>query len=161
MNRIIFFLAVAAQLAQMQNAWSQTSADKRQRYASVGDFPLENGQKIVDCKIGYRTFGKLNATRSNTLIYLTPGGTTTYMMELFGAATEVDTSKFYLILIDALGNGVSSSPSNSISQPKTSFPQFGIRDMVNTQYKMLTENLNIHHLAAIVGGSVGGLQALQ
>jgi homoserine O-acetyltransferase/O-succinyltransferase len=73
----------------------------------------------------------------------------------------VDTTRFYLILIDALGNGVSSSPSNSISQPKTSFPPFSIKDMVNTQHKMLVENLNIHHLAAVVGGSMGGCQALQ
>jgi homoserine O-acetyltransferase len=64
-------------------------------------------------------------------------------------------------LIDALGNGVSSSPSNSINQPKTLFPQFSIKDMANTQYKMLTENLNLHHLAAVVGGSMGGCQALQ
>lgn len=161
MNRTILFLTLILQLVTKQNAYSQATTGKGQQYASLGDFPLENGQHIVDCKIGYRTFGKLNATRSNTEIYPTAGGSTTFMMELFGAVTEVDTTRFYLILIDALGNGVSSSPSNSISQPKTLFPQFSIRDMVNTQYKMLTEDLNIHHLAAIVGGSMGGLQALQ
>src|SRR5258708_35502252 len=83
------------------------------------------------------------------------------MEKYFGVGQDVETTKFYLILIDALGNGVSSSPSNSISQSKILFPQFSIRDMVNTQYKMLTEKLNIHHLAAIVGGSMGALQALQ
>ncbi|HXB92461.1 MAG TPA: alpha/beta fold hydrolase, partial [Puia sp.] len=122
----------------------------------------ENGQHIVDCKIGYRSFGKLNPTQSNAVIYPTGGGSTTSMMELFfGMGMDVDTTRFYLILIDALGNGVSSSPSNSISQPKTLFPPFSIRDMVNTQYKILTENLHLHHLAAVVGGSMGGLQALQ
>jgi homoserine O-acetyltransferase len=83
------------------------------------------------------------------------------MMQLFGAGSEVDTTRYYLILIDALGNGASSSPSNSISQTKNLFPQFSIRDMMNTQYQMLTDNMNIHHLAAIIGGSMGGLQALQ
>jgi homoserine O-acetyltransferase/O-succinyltransferase len=162
MNRVILFLALVLQLATKQNAYSQTTTDKGQQYASIGDFPLENGQHIVDCKIGYRTFGKLNATRSNAIIYPTAGGGTTFMMELFfGEDLDVDTTRFYLILIDALGNGVSSSPSNSISQPKTLFPQFSIRDMVNTQYKMLTEKLNIHHLIAVVGGSMGGCQALQ
>ena len=161
MNRIILFLALILQLVTKQNAYSQTAADTRQQYASIGDFPLENGQHIVDCKIGYRSFGKLNATRSNAVIYPTGGGGTTFMMELFGVGEDVDTTRFYLILIDALGNGVSSSPGNSISQPKTLFPQFSIRDMVNSQYKMLTGKMNIQHLIAVVGGSMGGCQALQ
>jgi len=161
MNRIILFLVLLSQLPTRQNAYAQTTNDRRQQYASLGDFLLENGQKIIDCKIGYRTLGKLNEKRSNAIIYLPGGGTTTYMMELFGAGIDVDTTRFCLILIDALGNGVSSSPSNSLSQPRTLFPQFSIRDMVNTQYKVLTENLNIHHLAAVMGGSMGGLQALQ
>lgn len=162
MNRIVLCFALILQIATQQNAYAQTTTDKKQQFASIGDFPLENGKQIIDCKIGYRTFGKLNSTRSNAVIYLTPGATTTYMMEaFFGVATDVDTTRFYLILIDALGNGVSSSPSNSTSQLKTLFPQFSIRDMVNAQYKMLTENLNIHHLTAVAGVSLAGLQALQ
>ncbi|MDZ4810897.1 MAG: alpha/beta fold hydrolase [Bacteroidota bacterium] len=162
MNRLALCLAIIFGIATQQNAYSQIKTDKKQQYASFDDFTLENGQRIVDCKIGYRTFGKLNSKRSNVVIYPTGGGSTTSMMELFfGMDMDVDTTKFYLILIDALGNGVSSSPSNSISQPKSLFPQFTIRDMVNSQYKMLTEKLNIHHLAAIVGSSMGGLQALQ
>jgi homoserine O-acetyltransferase/O-succinyltransferase len=162
MNRNVLFVAFILQIVTQQNAYSQAPADKRQQFATIGDFHLENGQHIADCKIGYRTFGKLNSKRSNAVIYPTAGGTTTFMMEsYFGVGTDVDTTRFYLILIDALGNGVSSSPSNSISQPKTLFPQFSIRDMVNAQYKMLTENLNIHHVAAVAGVSLGGLQALQ
>jgi len=162
MNRTFIFIALILQLATKQNAHSQTTTDRKQQYAALGNFPLENGQQIIDCKIGYRTFGKLNATRSNAIVYPTAGGSTTSMMQLFfSMGMDVDTTQFYLILIDALGNGVSSSPSNSTSQPKTLFPQFSVKDMVNTQYKMLTEKLNIHHLTAAVGGSVGGLQALQ
>jgi homoserine O-acetyltransferase/O-succinyltransferase len=162
MNRIIFSLVLLFRIPTMQNAFAQTPIDKHQQFVSLGNFPLENGQQINDCKIGFRTFGKLNAKRSNAVIYPTGGGTTTFMIEsFFGAGLDVDTTRFYLILIDALGNGVSSSPSNSICQPKTSFPQFSIKDMVNTQYKMLIENLNIHHLSAVVGGSMGGCQALQ
>jgi homoserine O-acetyltransferase len=162
MDRNILFFVFILQVVTQQNAYAQALTDKRQQFASIGDFHLENGQHIADCKIGYRTFGKLNSMRSNAVVYPTAGGTTTFMMEsYFGVGTDVDTSKFYLILIDALGNGVSSSPSNSISQPKILFPEFSIRDMVNTQYKMLTENLNIHHLTAVAGVSLGGLQALQ
>ena len=162
MNRLIFSLVLILLIATTQNAYAQTAIDKHQQFASLGNFPLENGRQIMDCKIGFRTFGKLNAKRSNAVIYPTGGGTTTFMIEsFFGMGMDVDTARFYLILIDALGNGVSSSPSNSISQPKTSFPQFSIKDMVNTQYKMLVEKLNIHHVTAVVGGSMGGMQALQ
>jgi homoserine O-acetyltransferase len=162
MNRIIFSLVVILLIATEQNIYAQATIDKKQQFASIGNFRLENGQQINDCKIGFRTFGKLNAKRSNAVIYPTGGGSTTFMVEsFFGAGLDVDTIRFYLILIDALGNGVSSSPSNSNSQPKTLFPQFSIKDMVNTQHKMLTENLNIHHLVAVVGESMGGCQALQ
>ena len=139
MNRIIFSLILILPIAAKQNAYSQNTFDKKQQFASIGNFPLKNGQHINDCKIGYRTFGKLNANRSNAVIYPTGGGTTTFMMEsFFGAGLDVDTNRFYLILVDALGNGVSSSPSNSVGQPKTLFPQFTIKDMVNTQHKMLS-----------------------
>jgi homoserine O-acetyltransferase len=162
MKRIIFFVSFVLLIIIKQNVLAQSVVDKKQQIASIGNFPLENGQQIYDCKIGFRTFGKLNAQRTNTIIYPTGGGTTTFMMEsFFGAGLDVDTTRFFLILIDALGNGVSSSPSNSVGQPKTLFPQFTIKDMVNTQHKMLVENLNIHHLAAVVGGSMGGCQALQ
>ncbi len=161
MKKLSVLMAFGLLITAVQNGCAQRAPDKRQQYASIGDFALENGQKIIDCKVGYRTLGKLNENRSNAIIYLTPGGTTTRMMELFGVVAEVDTARFYLILMDAFGNGVSSSPSNSTSQPKSLFPQFSISDMVNAQYKVLTENLNIHHLAAVAGGSLGGLQALQ
>jgi homoserine O-acetyltransferase len=158
----ILCLVLICIVALSQNANAQKVTDKKQQYVSLGDFPLENGQHITDCKIGYRTFGKLNSKRSNAVLYPTAGGSTTFMMQLFfSMGMDVDTTQFYLILVDALGNGISSSPSNSVSQPKTLFPQFNIRDMVNTQYKMLTEKLNIQHLSAIVGSSMGGLQALQ
>ncbi len=162
MKGIFFFATIVLLIMMKQHAFAQNATDKKQQFASIGNFPLENGQQIYDCKIGFRTFGKLNASRSNALIYPTGGGSTTFIMEsFFGSSLDVDTTRFFLILIDALGNGVSSSPSNSVSQPKTLFPQFTIKDMVNTQHKMLVENLNIHHLAAIVGGSMGGCQAFQ
>ena len=60
MNRMVFCLAIVFEIFARQNAYSQITTDKRQQYASVGKFLLENGHHIVDCKIGYRTFGKLD-----------------------------------------------------------------------------------------------------
>ncbi len=161
MHRSLLFFTSLALLVAALTANAEPANDRKQQYAAIGNFPLENGQEIIDCKVGYRTFGTLNATRSNAVIYPSAGGMTTFMMQLFGAGSEVDTTRFYLVLVDAFGNGVSSSPSNSKDQPGASFPQFSISDMVNAQYKMLTGQMNIHHIAAVVGGSMGGLQALQ
>lgn len=72
----------------------------------------------------------------------------------------VDTKRFHLILVDALGDGVSTSPSNSTTQGRLAFPRFGIRDMVESQRRML-ESLGITHLRAVVGISMGGMQAIQ
>ena len=116
MNRVILSLILILLIPTTQNVYSQATVDKKQQFASIGNFLLENGQQIIDCKIGFRTFGKLNAKRSNAVIYPTGGGGTTFMVEsFFGVGMDVDTTRFYLILIDALGNGVSSSPSNGIS----------------------------------------------
>jgi homoserine O-acetyltransferase/O-succinyltransferase len=70
----------------------------------------------------------------------------------------VDTSRFFGVALDALGNGVSSSPSNSKAQPATDFPQFTTGDMVEAEYRVVTEVLHLKHLHAVVGLSMGGEQ---
>jgi homoserine O-acetyltransferase len=127
----------------------------------MGNFLLENGKEIRDCRIGYRTFGKLNTSKSNVVVFPTAWGDYSGRMQYLVAGRYVDTSRHFLILIDAFANGVSSSPSNSASQAKTKFPQFSIRDLVKAQYKFLTEKMNIRHVSAIAGFSMGGMQAFQ
>ena len=70
----------------------------------------------------------------------------------------IDTSKFFGIAVDAFGNGVSSSPSNSVYQHGTNFPPFTLRDCVVAQYRLATEVLHLKHLHAVVGLSMGGEQ---
>ena len=70
----------------------------------------------------------------------------------------IDNGKFFGIAIDALGNGVSSSPSNSPHQHGTAFPAYTLRDSVNAQYRVMTEVLHLKHLHALVGLSMGGEQ---
>ncbi len=141
---------------------SITYAQSKQLFAEIGDLKLENGEILNDCKIGFRTFGTMNADRSNIVIYPTWfGGTTTQIASLIGPGKLIDDTKYYVIAIDALGNGVSTSPSNSELQGGKDFPEISIDDMVNSQYKLLTEYLEIDHLFAIIGGSMGSMQALQ
>ena len=72
-----------------------------------------------------------------------------------------DSSKYYLILVDALSNGVSSSPSNSPLQPYMRFPKITVRDMVTTQHELITKVLRIEHVKAVMGVSMGGMQMFQ
>jgi len=133
-----------------------------QQYANIGDLKLESGETLQNCTVGYKTFGELNADSSNIVIYPTWfAGTAEQITGLIGQNKLVDDSKFYIIAIDALANGVSTSPSNSELQSGKDFPKISITDMVNSQYKMLTENLGFKHIYAIVGGSMGSMQALQ
>jgi homoserine O-acetyltransferase len=136
--------------------------NSQQQFAPLGDFQLESGEVIMDCRIGYRVFGELNATKSNAILF-TPWFTATSqeMADLVGPGKYADSSKYYVIAVDALGNGVSSSPSNSKKQPRMHFPRFSIRDMVNTQHELLADYLQIPHLRAVTGISMGGMQALQ
>ena len=132
------------------------------QFAALGDFKLESGEVIRDCRIGYRTFGKLNADKSNAILFPTwASGTTEQAKSNIGPGRLVDSAKYFVIAVDALGNGVSSSPSNSKLQPRMSFPKFTVRDMVNTQHELLTTVLRLNHLKAIVGVSMGGMQTFQ
>lgn len=88
-------------------------------------------------------------------------GSSKQLIGLVGPDGYADPSRFFVILVDALGNGVSSSPSNSAVQPRMEFPVFTIRDMVNSQYRLLTENLGINHIRAVMGISMGGMQTFQ
>lgn len=128
--------------------------------ADLGTCSLENGGTIEDCEIGYRTAGTLNADRSNAILFPTWfSGTTDDLTGQMGPNGLVDTSRYHVIFVDALGNGVSASPSTSRAQPDSAFPVFTIRDMVDTQRRLLTETLNIDSLHAVVGTSMGGMQA--
>jgi homoserine O-acetyltransferase len=134
------------------------------KYADIGDYPLENGQVIRDCRIAYRTFGVLNASKSNALLFPTWfAGTTQELVDLgfVGPGKLADSSKYYVIAVDAFGNGVSSSPSNSKEQPEQMFPRFSIRDMVNAQHLLLTRYLHLPRLHGVIGISMGGMMTYQ
>lgn len=134
----------------------------RQQFASIGDLPLESGATIRDAVVGYRTAGRLDAQRSNAVLVTTwYQGTTSRLAWQIGPGKLVDPGKYFVILVDALANGVSSSPSNSRLQPGAAFPAVTIGDMVESQYRLVADALGLTHLHAVVGVSMGGMQVFQ
>jgi homoserine O-acetyltransferase len=133
----------------------------RQQFASLGDFKLESGQVIKDCRIGYRIYGKLNSTKNNGILFPSWYGGTAKDIEYAEPWKAIDTTKYCLIVADAFGDGVSSSPSNSVKQHGPGFPHFSIRDMVESQYRLLVSKMGIVHLHAVMGISMGGIQTFQ
>ena len=162
-HRWIGLLVLAALSGAVCVSAQSSAQDGQQRIADLGQCKLENGQVIEECRIGYRTFGHLNAAGDNAILMPTwLYGTSGDLVSLFGDGASpqhlVDTGKFFGIAIDALGNGVSSSPSNSLHQHGTAFPNYTLRDSVNAQYRVMTEVLHLKHLHALVGLSMGGEQ---
>jgi homoserine O-acetyltransferase len=133
------------------------------QFRDMGECKLESGQSIRDCRIGFRIFGHLNADKRNAVLFPSWfGGTSEDIAEKYvGPQAMVDSEKYFVIAVDTFGNGVSSSPSNSAPQADAAFPRVSIRDMVRMQQRLLREQFGLTHLHAVVGVSMGGMQALQ
>jgi homoserine O-acetyltransferase/O-succinyltransferase len=130
----------------------------------LGDLPLEEGETLRGCKLAYRTFGKLNEARSNTILVTTWfSGTGKVMEDVYvGAAHAIDPDKYFVVIVDQIGGGLSSSPHNTPApQNMAYFPKIRIGDDVNAQHLLLTKKLGITQLALVVGGSMGGQQVYE
>jgi homoserine O-acetyltransferase len=124
--------------------------------------PLESGEAIRDFEISYVAHGTRARRRrqchprpDRDRLDPSPAG----FSDRSRAAAR-SRSAYFIICADAIGNGLSTSPSNSQTQPDLSFPRFSIRDMVASQRKLL-DALGVERIASIVGASMGGMQALQ
>lgn len=127
----------------------------------IGDFKLESGEVIQDFQIAYMTQGTLNTDKSNAALMVTAISGNHHRIDfLIGPGKGLDTDRLFVIKTNAIGNGLTTSPSNSTTQHGTKFPHFTIRDMVQSQY-LLLEHLGIKHLVTVAGASMGGMQALQ
>ena len=130
--------------------------------ASLGDCRLSTAAVLPNCRVAYRAYGRLNATRDNVVLIPTwLLGRSEDWLPLLTAEPLVDTTRFYVIVVDALADGLSSSPSNTAPGARAVFRDLTIGDMVESQYRLLTERLGIRHLRAVMGFSMGGMQAIE
>lgn len=155
---LLLALAIAVQSSAAQDA----PQEGEQQFGELGECRLESGERILDCRVGYRTYGRMNADQSNILVFLTWfDGTSEHLRYRWRPGAAEDPERYYIIVIDALANGVSSSPSNSPRQPRMQFPRLTIRDMVASQHRLLTEVLGLRRVRAVMGSSMGGTQAFE
>ena len=154
-------MLAAALLAPVAALAHKDTDPPHQRY-DMGDLKLESGEVIKNFSISFVTHGKLNADGSNVILVVTAIGGNHHRLDfLIGPGKALDTDKYFVVSTDAIGNGLTTSPSSSTAQPRMQFPRFSIRDMVSSQHRLLTEHVGVKRVAAVVGASMGGMQALQ
>lgn len=142
----------------MQPGW----IDRPHLIAELGDLALESGESIRGYQQSYVTHGTLNADKSNLILAcISLTGSHHRLDFLIGPGKALDTDRFFIVCADPIGNGLSTSPSNSIDQSRMRFPRFVIRDMIHAQHRLLTGVFDLQHAYAVVGASMGGMQALQ
>lgn len=129
---------------------------------SIGRFELEEGGVIPDLQLAVATWGELNDDKSNAILITTwfSGTHQTWDQVYVGEGRALDPSKYFLICVNQIGNGLSTSPHNtddsSIAMSK--FPKVRIGDDVRAQEQLLREKYGIEKLALVVGGSMGAQQ---
>ncbi len=130
---------------------------------NAGNVVLQSGITFRNAMLAYQTFGTLNAQKSNVILCMTPfAAHHTDILWNVGPGRALDTDKYFVIIPNLFGNGLSSSPSNAIEPfSGNRWPNFTIADNVSIQHRLLTEALGIHSLELATGWSMGGLQAYE
>ena len=123
------------------------------------DFRFHTGETFPELKLHYVTVGDphgqpvliIHGTGGSSASMLTPA----YAGVLFGPGEPLDATKYFIILPDTIGAGGSTKPSDGL---RTKFPHYDYTDMVQAEYRLITEGLGIHHLRLVTGNSMGGMQ---
>ncbi|MDH2443372.1 alpha/beta fold hydrolase [Amnibacterium sp. CER49] len=136
--------------------------DDAPRFFAVREFRTESGVVLPEARLAYRTFGSPDAPRGAVLVpshFMAGSADNEFVI---GEGLALDPAEFFVVATELLGNGVSSSPSNTpapFDGPR--FPVTTIRDTVGLIHRLLVEELHVEHLAAVVGFSMGAMQAFQ
>jgi homoserine O-acetyltransferase len=129
------------------------------------DFKFRSGEALPELRLHYRTLGRperdaQGVVRNAVLIMHGTGGSGAQFLrpefagKLFVPGGLLDAARYFIILPDGIGHGQSSKPSDG---PRARFPRYGYLDMVEGQYRLLTEGLGVNHLRLVMGTSMGGM----
>lgn len=160
MRKIVIVFALLFTLAPFGRvAASEFPQPKPGDYTAL-NFRFHTGEVMPQLRLHYVTIGD---PRGMPVVVLHgTGGSAATMLsdafagQLFGAGQPLDATKYYIIIPDALGHGASSKPSDGL---RTAFPHYDYADMVDAQYRLLSEGLGIRHVRLIIGNSMGGMNA--
>jgi len=141
-------MAAAAQPAPREAVWV------------ARDFRFHTGETMPELRLAYTTIGEpsgipvliLHGTAGSARSLLTPA----FAGQLFGPGQPLDASRYYVIIPDALGAGRSAKPSDGL---RANFPRYNYDDMVQAQYRLVTEGLGVRKLRLVLGNSMGGMHA--
>lgn len=136
-------------------------------YHTLKKFKFDSGSVLEEMKLEYTTFGTAEMDSegniTNGILFIHGWAGDYYSVRRFkpimGPGKTIDTDKYFIICTTSLGSGGSASPSST--GLGANFPKYTIRDMVNAQYILLNEKLNIKHLKGVIGTSMGGFQCLE
>lgn len=131
------------------------------------DFKFSNGRTLPELRIHYRTLGQPQKNAKGVvfnavLIGHGTGGSGAQFIrpefagELFGPGQLLDAARYFIVLPDGIGHGGSSKPSDGL---RANFPQYGYADMVEAQFRLLTEKFGVNRLRLVMGTSMGGMHA--
>src|SRR5471032_459710 len=152
-------LAVA--LPAAQSAWpGQREADFVLR-----NYIFESGETLPELKLHYTVIGTPHRNAAGEidnavlLLHGTSGTGKNWLLpsladELFGAGQPLDASRYYIVMPDGIGRGGSSKPSDGL---RAKFPHYRYRDIIASEYRLVTEGLGIKHLRLVLGSSMGGM----
>jgi homoserine O-acetyltransferase/O-succinyltransferase len=125
----------------------------------IYDFQFENGSVLPELRVAYETKGKLNAGRDNAILLVHGTSGDRHAFDpIIGPGKTFDTDKNFVITVDAIGGGDSSSPKDGLGQD---FPRYTIRDMVTAQHALVTRGLELATLRAVGGVAMGSFVSLE
>lgn len=150
-------LTALTALAVHTQAGAQVPAPKEGTWVVRG-FKFHTGEVLPELRLHYTTLGDPSGEPVLVLHGTTGSGAgmlnAAFGGELFGPGQPLDARKYYVILPDAIGTGKSSKPSDGL---RAKFPRYNYNDMVDAQYRLVTEHLGIRHLRLVIGNSMGGM----
>jgi homoserine O-acetyltransferase/O-succinyltransferase len=134
---------------------------------TIRDFKFQSGEALPELRLHYRTLGMLQkdsqgkTTNAVLIMHGTTGSGAQFIRpefagELFGKDQALDATKFFIVLPDGIGHGRSSKPRDGMH---AKFPRYGYLDMVEAQYRLLTEGLGVNHARLVMGTSMGGMHS--
>ena len=129
----------------------------------AGDLELQSGETLRGAKLAYKTHGRLNTHKDNVVVFPTFfGGRHTQNEGMVGEGRALDPGKYFIIVPNLFGNGVSSSPSNAAPPyNRARFPGVSLYDNVACQHRLVTEVFGIEKIALVTGWSMGAQQTFQ